>query len=325
MMMLLELKEQLKSFYGKYAVFVDGAVKFLFSFLAVYLLNENIGFAPVLKNPVIPFLVALLCAFLPYSGISFLLGILMLVQIHSVSMECALITAVFFICLMLLYYGFKPGDSYWLVLTPIAFILRVPYVVPLLAGLSGSLVTAVPVCCGVVIYYIISYVKQNAGMLTNDTSVDITQKFVQIIRNIFSNHMMSVMLIVCLTGILIVFLIRTMSVDYAWILAIVIGTIGQMAAVFVGDYLFDVTVPIMELTVGAVTAMAVAGVYHFFVFAVDYSRTEYTQFEDDDYVYYVKAVPKVVVSKPDLKVQRINNPGRTRRGREKGVPKTERP
>ena len=47
-------------------------------------------------------------------------------------------------------------------------------------------------------------------------------------------------------------------------------------------------------------------IYQFFVFAVDYSRTEYTQFEDDDYYYYVKAVPKIAVSAPDVKVRRIN-------------------
>lgn len=315
MVMLLVLKERLKSFYGKYASLVDGVIKFSYSFLAFYLLNRNIGFMAVLKNPFVLLAFSVLSAFLPYSLISFLLGVIMVVHIYSVSFEIALVTAVFLISVMLLYYGFQPGDSYWLVLTPMAFLLRIPYVIPLLAGLSGSLVTAVPVCCGVVVYYILIYVKQNAGVLTNDASVDITQKFVQIIRTVFSNDMMLVMLITGLVGILIVYLIRTLSVDYSWFLAIVIGTIAQMASVFVGDYLLDVTVPIGEMIIGTAAAMAIASVYHFFVFAVDYSRTEYTQFEDDDYVYYVKAVPKIVVSKPDVKVQRINNPGRARRVR----------
>ena len=314
MVMLLVLKERLKSFYGRYAALVDGVVKFSYTFLAFYLMNENIGFMEILKNPLVPPVCSVLCAFLPYSLISFLLGLIMIAHIYSVSLEIALVTAVFLICVMLLYYGFQPGDSYWLVLTPMAFILRIPYVIPLLAGLSGSLVTAVPVCCGVAVYYILLYVKQNAGVLTNDASVDITQKFVQIIRTMFSNDMMLVMILTCLAGILIVYLLRTLSVDYAWFLAIIVGTIVQMAAVFIGDFLFDVTVPIGRLILGVAVSVAIAMVYHFFVFAVDYSRTEYTQFEDDDYVYYVKAVPKFVVSKPDVKVQRINNPGKGRRG-----------
>ena len=34
----------------------------------------------------------------------------------------------------------------------------------------------------------------------------------------------------------------------------------------------------------------------FFFFNLDYTRIESVQFEDDDYYYYVKAVPKVTVS-----------------------------
>ena len=313
MMMLLVLKERLKSFYGKYAIPVDGIVKFLYSFIALTLLNTMIGFMTILKNPFVPLILALISAFLPYSVISFLIGLVMLAHIYSVSVELTLVTAVFLLIVIMLYYGFQPGNSYWLVLTPVAFILKVPYVIPLLAGLSGGLVSAVPMGCGVVIYYIMQYAKQNAGVLTNDASVDITQKFVQIIRSMMANKAMLVMVLTFLAAVLIVYILRTLSVDYAWIIAISAGTMSQLAMVFVGDYLFDVTVSIPELILGVTGSVIIAGVYHFFVFAVDYTRTEYTQFEDDDYVYYVKAVPKVVVSAPDVKVQRINNPGKVRR------------
>lgn len=321
MMMLLVLKERLKSFYGKYAIPVDGIVKFLYSFIALTLLNTMIGFMTILKNPFVPLILALISAFLPYSVIGFLIGLVMLAHIYSVSVELTLVTAVFLLIVIMLYYGFQPGNSYWLVLTPVAFMLKVPYAIPLLAGLSGGLVSAVPVGCGVVIYYIMQYAKQNAGVLTNDASVDITQKFVQIIRSMMVNKAMMVMVLTFLAAVLIVYILRTLSVDYAWIIAIAAGTMSQLAMVFVGDYLFDVTVSIPELILGVAGSVIIAGVYHFFVFAVDYTRTEYTQFEDDDYVYYVKAVPKVVVSAPDVKVQRINNPGKARRS-PKGVQDT---
>jgi len=44
----------------------------------------------------------------------------------------------------------------------------------------------------------------------------------------------------------------------------------------------------------------------FFVFNVDYSRTELVQFEDDEYYYYVKAVPKITLATPEKSVKRIN-------------------
>lgn len=47
-------------------------------------------------------------------------------------------------------------------------------------------------------------------------------------------------------------------------------------------------------------------VLEFFAFNLDYKRIENVQFEDDDYYYYVKAVPKVAVATPDRKVKQIN-------------------
>ena len=190
---------------------------------------------------------------------------------------------------------------------------KIPFAVPILAGLcrrayccdSGQLRD----CC--LLYF--KLCPAECGLLTNDASVDIAQKFVQIIQAILSNKAIVVMIAVCAVGVLAVYLIRTLSVDYAWMIAIVIGTIVQMAGVFVGDYLFDVSMPIGELLTAVIVSLVLAGLYHFFVFAVDYTRTEYMQFEDDDYVYYVKAVPKVAVSKPDVRVQRMNNPERVRR------------
>ena len=75
---------------------------------------------------------------------------------------------------------------------------------------------------------------------------------------------------------------------------------------FIGDFRFGVPVSVPELVVGMIGAVIASLIYQLFVFSVDYSRTEYTQFEDDDYYYYVKAVPKIAISRTDVKVQEIN-------------------
>jgi len=314
MMVLFELKERLKEFYARFGPAVRIFLKGAMTFTALWMLNKNLGFMANLGTWPVVLLVTAVGAVLPVGATSIVLAAVMLAHIYTVSLEIALLTAVFLIIVALLYYGFQPGDSFWLILTPMAFALRIPFVIPLLAGLIGSLVSAIPVSCGIAVYYIISYVKQNAGVLTNDASVDITQKYVQLIHVLLTNKTMMVFIAASATGILIVYLIRKLSIDYAWILAIVLGTVGQLIVVFAGDILFDVPVSIEQLMLGIPVAPLLAGVYHFFVFAVDYTRAEYTQFEDDDYVYYVKAVPKIAVATPDVKVQRINNPGQPRRG-----------
>ena len=305
-MVLLEFKEQLKRIYGRYYTVIHMLTKFGLSLLIFTLLNQNLGFNTRLKSMVVVLFLVALCSFLPYGMIAVVAAGVMLAHIYSVSMELTLIALVLVLMIALLYYGFHPRDSYWLLLTPIACLFHVPYVIPLLVGLSGSIVSIIPVSCGVVIYYLILYVKQNAGVLTNDAAVDITQKFVQIIKAFLSNQTMMIIIAAFAAGILVVYLIRCMSIDYSWILAIVIGTATQLIVIFVGGYMYDISIGMGELLLGTFFSLLIAMVYHFGVFAVDYSRTEYLQYEDDDYVYYVKAVPKITVTTADVKVQRIN-------------------
>ena len=61
------------------------------------------------------------------------------------------------------------------------------------------------------------------------------------------------------------------------------------------------------IILGSILAVVVGIVLQFFVFHLDYEKTENLQFEDDDYYYYVKAVPKVSVEPPKRTVKRINS------------------
>ena len=57
---------------------------------------------------------------------------------------------------------------------------------------------------------------------------------------------------------------------------------------------------------GSVCAVIIGVIVQFFKTVVDYSRVENTQFEDDEYYYYVKAVPKIVIAKQQKSVRKIN-------------------
>lgn len=306
MMALLVFRERLRVLYGKYAAYIDTAVRFLISFSALMAVSESVGFMTRLSGPVPALVLAFLCAFLPYGLDAVIVGAFTLAHISVVSLEIAVLLAVAMLLIMLLYYGFQPGDSWLLLVTPLAFFLNVPYAVPLLAGLSCSLVSVIPACSGVFFYYMILYVRQNAGTLTGSAAVDIAEKYSSIFGNVASNEMMIAMMAAFAVGILTVYFIQNRSIDYAWYIAIAAGMVVQAAIVFIGGFAFNVPFSIVQFLVGTVFSVALALIYNFLVFAVDYSRTEYLQYEDDDYYYYVKAVPKIAVSAPDIKVQRIN-------------------
>ena len=62
-----------------------------------------------------------------------------------------------------------------------------------------------------------------------------------------------------------------------------------------------------SVIIAGVVSAVIGLVIEFFVLGVDYSRSEVTQFEDDEYVYYVKAVPKSLVSQTRKSVKKFSS------------------
>ena len=74
-----------------------------------------------------------------------------------------------------------------------------------------------------------------------------------------------------------------------------------------GDMKYDTNIDLGRVFVGIAVSFLLAQIFRFFVFNVDYLRIESTQFEDEDYYYYVKAVPKVMVPVASLSVQNFSD------------------
>ena len=112
---------------------------------------------------------------------------------------------------------------------------------------------------------------------------------------------------------MVVYAIRSMSADYAWYMAFGYGAVLNIVLFLPGGLDMEVRISVIGLVLGTAVSFLLAMIVEFFMFSVDYSRTEYTQFEDDEYYYYVKAVPKMSISIPDKKVKKINTRRRNSR------------
>ena len=79
----------------------------------------------------------------------------------------------------------------------------------------------------------------------------------------------------------------------------------------------------MRLTAGCGISVVVLLVLQFFFFNLDYTRTERVQFEDDEYYYYVKAVPKRYVPARAKTVKKISENTRNRKSSHNRVTRRE--
>ena len=304
---LLVMKQILMTLYSKYEVYITPLLKFLLAFISLLLINSRIGYMDSIDKMTVVLIVALMCSFMPMNFIVVVSALFTLLHLYAFSLECAAVIGVGFLLMFLLYLRFSPKDTLVVVLMPICFLLKIPYVIPLAVGLIGTPASAVSVACGVIAYYMVHYVAQNISVIAAMADEETTAKLRFIIDGILKNKEMVVTIAAFAITVIMVYLIRRLSIDYAWTIAMVAGIVVDIMVLLVGDLMFDTNVALFGVIFGNIVSFLLAIVLQFFVFNVDYSRTEKVQFEDDEYYYYVKAVPKVVVAKPDKKVKQINS------------------
>lgn len=308
---LLELREKIKMIYSKNEVFILPIAKFLLAFLVFNTINGQMGYMTKLDNIAIVLIVALLCSFLPMGCMLLLSAVFSLLHMYALSLEVALVGFCVYLVMFLLFFRFSPKDSLVVVLTPLLCVFKVPYIIPIAMGLIGTPVSAVSVGCGVIVYYLILTVIGGATTISTMGSAEATAKIRLIIDGILDNKAMLVMVTAFAITVIVVYLIRRMSVDYSWTIAMVAGAMIDLVILLVGDLLYDTNISVLNAILGSVVAVAAAKIIEFFRFCVDYSRTEKAQFEDDEYYYYVKAVPKMTVAAPTKTVKKINTQRRT--------------
>ena len=157
------------------------------------------------------------------------------------------------------------------------------------------------------LYYIIDTVCAHKEAITNIAGGDNTPTGSFTIVKLFTgNTEMYLIMASFVVTVLLVYFIRRMSVNNAWLIAIISGGLLNFVIIMVGSLILKIDYSTLWLTIGMILSLALAYILQFFVFSLDYTRTEHTQFEDDEYYYYVKAVPKINVTAPEMNVKRIN-------------------
>ena len=205
----------------------------------------------------------------------------------------------------ILFLRFSSGTNLVLVFTPLSFGFSVPALLPIGSGLLSSAASALPAGCGVVIYYFIRFLSVQHKLLENP-DVLMTDKLKLLTDGIVQNWGMWITVIAFIVVILLVNLIRTRSFDYAWRIAIVAGGVVYILVVLGGGVILNLNIDMINLIVYTVVSVVVGLLLEFFVFGGDYSRTERLEYEDDEYYYYVKAVPKAAVATSERSIKKIN-------------------
>lgn len=306
MTQLLELRDKIKVIYAKYEAFIQPVIKLLLAFMALNFVNGKLGYMNRLDNVALVLIVGLACSFLPTAAIAFFAIVFSLLHMYALAMEVAAVGLCVYLLMFLLFFRFTKKESLILVLTPLLFTIQIPYVIPVVMGLVGSPVSVISVGCGVGVYYLLMTVSGNASTISTMGDEGATDKLRLMIDGLLGNKALIITITAFAITVVVVYLIRRMAVDYSWTVAIVAGAMVDMLILLLGDLIYDTNISVAGVILGAVASIAVGKIIEFFRHCLDYSRTEKVQFEDDEYYYYVKAVPKMNVAAPTKTVKKIN-------------------
>ena len=296
---LLDFRESVKDFYGKYDAYIVSGWKFLPALLSFWFINGRLGYFEKLNSIFVVLILALFCSFLPINGIVLVGASLILIHLYGLSLPAFIVGGGILVIFLLVYFSVTPREGYAFVLTMLALELGIPCTVPLVFGLISTPAAAAAMCFGIISYYMLGSVagatEAAASGKTSlaEESQELIKNIKTLLESIIKDDRLVLALISMVAVLLVVYLIRRMAVKYSWTMAIVIGTLTFLLVELTGCLVFDRMGEALGLLIGTAFAVLIAFIVKFFVFRVDYSKVVNVQFEDGDYYYYVKAVPKV--------------------------------
>lgn len=300
---ILELREAYRLLYSKYSMYIEAVIKFVVALIALIVINSHVGAMEILKNPLVVILISLVCAVLPKTLSAMLVMLTIVGHMFAISIEVALIVLVMFIVMYLLFFRFTSKESAVLVIMPILCAIGIPYIMPIILGLVASPVSAVSLIFGTLVYFILSFFGndfENIVEIAKDDGFEVLSMFIE---NVMKNMAFYYCIIALVVVLVLVYVLKRLSMDYSWIIAVCAGGGIQIIVFLVGCFMFDMSLfcSILSVILGGLLTVVIAWFLQFFLHSVDYTKAEKVQFEDDDYYYYVKAVPKIKVAAPAKK------------------------
>lgn len=295
MRLLLGIRDRLSRFYGEYDTVIRILAKFCMALCAFAMINASLGQVAFLCNPLVVGVLALVCAFLPSNSTVMIAAGMILVHFYGISLEAAIAGGGMLLVGMLLYFSIAPHSAVPLILTAITMRMGIPAATAVLFGLIGGPLSAVGVIFGVFTWNLVEITNRFGGTLESqatDAAEAMMQKMTDLMNSVISNREMVATAVALAILLWIVWLIRRMAIRYAWMAAAGTGVFVYIGIRLMSSVVWHTMLSIPGLILDVALALVTAGTAQAFLFSLDYRRTENVRFEDDEYFYYVKAVPK---------------------------------
>lgn len=285
------------------------AAKAITALTVLLSINAAFPYRALLSRGLIVAAVSLLCSILPWTYITVFGVLFVLGQLSALSLEAFVFFLVIAVILAVLSYVTLPGCGILLALLPVLLSWKIPTAAVLLAGLFGGITAFVSVAGGTAVYYVLKLIADNAAVLSGEQTVTasgetvstLVQRLLLLVKGVLGHEeMLAAVLVFGLTTLLVHLLSRA-DVDYARVIAVGAGAVFCPALMMAASQLAGVRMSAGMVFLSAFVGLLVSLAALFLTVSLDYPHTEKVRFEDDDYYYFVKAVPKIKLPEEQAK------------------------
>ena len=304
---LLEFRGVARRFFQQYQLIIEPIFRFVISYVAFHTINQTLNYNEAVASPLIELGLAGISVFLPPVILILFCALLAILQVYSASPILAALVIVIFAVLYCFIARFSGKYGYAVVAVPILFTLKMPYLIPLLLGMIATPMAIFPTISGVIVYYVFKVIKE-AAMRQDISSLDATLAlYIDVVDSLFKHKEMFITAGIFAFVILVMYFVRKLRFEFVFEINIVLGAVLNILGFLIANLKFNIEVGIGGVILGTIVSTILVFIVHFFRMVLDYTSVEYVQFEDDDYYYYVKAVPKIDVAVPSKNITTFSN------------------
>ena len=304
MTQLLIYREKVIRFFKEYETWFIILAKFLGMMLVFSYINEKLGFYELLGSMPVNVLLSLICSIIPGSFVIIIVAAVIAAHMLKFSMMIGLLTIAVMVIIYLLFLSFAPKYALVLLAAPVLVHYNLGFALPVIAGLLFTPYAAIPAAAGLFMVSFLRAAVQYGGELGGPAgasgaaalvdSLDpekITTVVTQIFTQAFADKTFVLLFVLVLVTAAVMFIINRFSISYIWYFSIAVGVVVELlCAILAGPRIPGSDMS--GLLTGVLVGGAAAVIIQFFRCVVDYKSRESLQFEDEEYYYYVQAIPK---------------------------------
>jgi|GEM_PF-2308362 len=218
-------------------------------------------------------------------------------NIALTSIPGAVLIGLMLLLLYVLTTNLFPDQTFLIVLVPYFISIKWYLAVPMFAGMYMGIGALVPSVMGVLVYGVIQItpaflnlaldgaMDQIPSIIANASTAGLTE--------IATNQQLRYLLVFYAVLILLIFALKLFEFNYARYVAIGVSGIFGVIYLVMGVNRGNINGPVSTVVIGSVVVILALLAFEFFKISANYKEARSLEFEDDDYLYKVRMIPKL--------------------------------